>query len=182
MKILTRNSDSVVLYADDSLVLHSDRVTGDGWQDFNFTTANATIFGATPPDFWCGGNWTYVNGVWTVVSQAEQGKFEAVEAPRREALAAKQTAEFVAAVTEAAQARLDTFAQTRGYDGVLSACTYAPSTVANFAVEGQYCVDARDGTWATLYTVMGEVQVGTRPMPASVEAVMELLPVLAWPA
>jgi hypothetical protein len=92
------------------------------------------------------------------------------------------TDEFIQMVKNATQDRLDTFAQTRNYDGILSACTYATSTVPKFQSEGQYCVNARDNTWASLYTIMEEVQTGTRPMPTSVEEVMSLLPVLTWPA
>ena len=85
-------------------------------------------------------------------------------------------------IVEATQARLDDFAKTRNYDGILSACTYASSAITKFQTEGQYCVDARDNTWATLYTIMGEVQAGTRPMPGSWADVEILLPVLTWPA
>lgn len=91
-----------------------------------------------------------------------------------------KTEAFIKQVTDATQARLDTFARTRNYDGILSACTYASSQVTKFASEGQYCVNARDNTWATLYTLMGEVEAGTRPMPSSVEDVMSLLPELTW--
>lgn len=85
-------------------------------------------------------------------------------------------------VVAATQARLDTFAQTRNYDGILSACTYATSSITNFQAEGQYAVDARDSTWAALYTIIGEVQAGTRPMPAGFADIEADLPVLAWPA
>jgi hypothetical protein len=79
------------------------------------------------------------------------------------------------------QQRLDTFARTRGYDGILSACTYATSAVPKFAAEGQYCVDARDSTWATLYTLLAQVQAGTRPVPSGYADIEPLLPGLAWP-
>ena len=95
--------------------------------------------------------------------------------------AADKTAAFIKSVTDAVQTRLDDFAKTRNYDGILSACTYASSQVAKFASEGQYCVNARDNTWATLYTIMSEVEAGTRPMPATADEVMSLLPELVWP-
>lgn len=79
------------------------------------------------------------------------------------------------------QKRLDDFARTRNYDNILSACTYATSTVPKFRQEGQYCVNARDNTWATLYTILAEVQAGTRPMPSGYEDIEPLLPVLEWP-
>ena len=87
-----------------------------------------------------------------------------------------------AEIVEATQKRLDDFARTRLYDGILSACTYATSSVPKFQTEGQYCVDARDSTWATLYTVLAEVEAGTRPMPGGYADVEPLLPNLVWPA
>lgn len=90
--------------------------------------------------------------------------------------------ELQAAIVNAVQVRLDAFAQTRNYDGILSAATYASSTVPKFAAEGQCAVNARDNTWATLYTVMAEVEAGTRPMPGSYADVEPLLPALVWPA
>ena len=84
-------------------------------------------------------------------------------------------------VVQATQLRLDTFAQTRGYDGILSAATYATSTVPKFQAEGQYCVEARDATWNKLYEMLAEVEAGTRPMPNSFADVEPELPVLNWP-
>ena len=89
-------------------------------------------------------------------------------------------AEQIAAMQEAVQQRLDAFAQTRYYDSILSACTYATSTVPRFRADGQYCVDARDSTWGICYQVLAEVEAGTRPMPTADE-LLALLPVLAWP-
>ena len=89
--------------------------------------------------------------------------------------------EVQAEIVSETQARLDAFAQTRGYDSALSACTYTTSSIPKFASEGQYMVNARDATWAALYTVMEEVLAGTRPMPAGFAVVEQLLPVLVWP-
>lgn len=85
-------------------------------------------------------------------------------------------------IVTATQAMLDDFAKTRNYDSIMSAATYATSTVPKFAAEGQYAVDARDQTWSALYTLMGEVLAGTRPMPTGFAEVAPLLPALAWPA
>ncbi len=89
---------------------------------------------------------------------------------------------FQAAVIAQTQERLDAFARTRGYDGVLSACTYATSTLQRFQEEGQYCVQARDATWLALYTLMAEVEAGQRPIPSSYADIEPLLPALEWPA
>lgn len=86
-----------------------------------------------------------------------------------------------AEIIGATQQRLDDFARTRNYDGILSACTYATSTVPKFQAEGQYAVNARDMTWVTLYQILGEVQAGTRPVPSSFADIEPDLPVLTWP-
>lgn len=84
-------------------------------------------------------------------------------------------------IVQAVQLRLDTFAQSRNYDSILSASTYATSSIPKFAQEGQAAVNARDATWATLYTVLGEVQSGKRPMPGGYTDIESELPVLNWP-
>lgn len=84
-------------------------------------------------------------------------------------------------IVSATQVRLDTFAQSRGYDSILSACTYASSSVPKFTAEGQYCVDARDATWAKLLELLAEVQAGTRPRPSGYADVEPELPPLVWP-
>jgi len=89
--------------------------------------------------------------------------------------------QIIASLTAQIQKRLDDFAKTRNYDGILSACTYATSTVPKFATEGQYCVQARDATWATGYALMDEVLAGTRPVPSSIADIESELPALAWP-
>jgi hypothetical protein len=84
-------------------------------------------------------------------------------------------------IIQAVQLRLDTFAQSRNYDSILSACTYASSVIEKFSTEGQYAVNARDMTWAELYTVLGEVQGGLRPMPTGYAEIEPELPLLEWP-
>lgn len=86
----------------------------------------------------------------------------------------------ITAVQVAVQQRLDDFARTRNYDGILSVATYATSAVPKFAAEGQYAVQARDATWAACYQIMADVQAGRRTMP-SVEQVLSELPTLEWP-
>lgn len=89
--------------------------------------------------------------------------------------------QIIAQYASAVQQRLDDFAKTRGYDGILSAATYATSLIAKFAAEGQCAVAARDATWAKCGQILAEVQAGTRPLPTLVELVSEL-PLLEWPA
>lgn len=86
-----------------------------------------------------------------------------------------------AAVVSLVQERLDLFARTRAYDGILSACTYVTSTLPQFEAEGAYCVQARDAHWATCYQLLAEVQQGARDVP-TLDEVLKLLPSLQWPA
>lgn len=88
--------------------------------------------------------------------------------------------QIVAQYTAAVQKHLDDFARTLGYDGIMSACTYATSTVPKFKAEGQYAVEARDATWTKCYEVLAAVEAGSRPMPTLEELLTEL-PVLTWP-
>lgn len=88
--------------------------------------------------------------------------------------------EMLKAIVDAIQAHLDEFARTRNYDNILSAASYAVSTVPKFQAEGQYAVAARDLTWAKSYEILVEVENGQRGIP-TVEEVMAELPVLAWP-
>jgi hypothetical protein len=88
-------------------------------------------------------------------------------------------AQMQAVFTIAIQARLDDFARTRNYDGILSACTYATSAVPAFAAEGHRCVQARDATWTAAYTVLADVLAGRRAMP-TLSQVMAEMPVLSW--
>ena len=92
------------------------------------------------------------------------------------------TEEMQAAFTSAIQQRLDGFARTRNYDSILSACTYATSTVPKFKAEGQACVNLRDATWAAAYQILANVQAGTRPMPTSIADIEADLPAAVWPA
>lgn len=88
--------------------------------------------------------------------------------------------QIMAQYTGAVQQHLDTFARTRNYDGIMSAATYATSTVPKFAAEGQYAVEARDATWVKCYEILAAVETGSRPMPTLDELLAEL-PVLTWP-
>jgi hypothetical protein len=90
------------------------------------------------------------------------------------------TEQIIAGFAAAVQSRLDTFAHERNYDGIMSLCTYATDPNPRFAAEGQCGVDLRSSTWAACYQIMGEVQAGTRTMPATDE-LLALLPAMEWP-
>jgi len=133
-----------------------------------------------PPLYWVAGALVY-DGTWAIHDQTTYDAFKdrakaEYEKANQEAMTALQ-----AEITKATQQRLDDFARTRNYDGILSLCTYATSTVPKFQAEGQYGVTARDATWAKLYEMLAEVEAGTRPMPNGYADVEPELPVLEWP-
>jgi hypothetical protein len=93
---------------------------------------------------------------------------------------AEKEAATVASFTSAIQAHLDSKAQERNYDGILSLCTYATSANPKFSAEGQAGVLWRDAVWAKGYEVMAEVKAGTRSVPTIEELISEL-PLFEWP-
>jgi hypothetical protein len=113
-----------------------------------------------------------VEGTWT-----QQWSIVLLDTAEQSVMAAQVQSEIVTAT----QQRLDDFAKTRNYFGILSACTYATSTNATFAAEAQYCVEKRDQTWSTIYQIEADVKAGTRPMPTGYAEIEPELPSLAWP-
>ena len=122
---------------------------------------------------------------WEVVARFkeytdETGKVHTVAEQEADAQAVADT-EIQNTIVAAVQQRLDVFASSRGYDGILSACTYATSGVAKFAAEGQRAVDLRDATWAKLHEILAAVKAGTHVKPTSFIDIESELPTLEWP-
>ncbi len=123
-----------------------------------------------------------INGKWYTQyaagplfdTQAEQDAYVAQKITER--MTALQ-----ASIVQQTQKRLDDFAGTRNYAGILSLCSYATSTNTKFQAEGQYGVVSRDNTWAALYAILAAVEAGTRPVPSGYAEIESELPVLAWP-
>lgn len=113
-----------------------------------------------------------IDGVWVQVWEVRNASAEEV-AERQEAVRAE--------VTARVQKRLDDFAMTRGYDNIVSACSYATSTHAKYGPEGRYCVEARENTWDVMFAIEADVIAGNRPMPLSYEEIEPELPPLVWP-
>lgn len=81
-------------------------------------------------------------------------------------------AELVAAV----QSHLDAAAQARGYDNILSACSYAGAPNP-FQPEAQAFIAWRGAVWASCFAYQAEVLAGTR-QPPTVDELIAALPVM----
>lgn len=95
-----------------------------------------------------------------------------VDAPTAEQLQAQLTAVI--------QNYLDEAAQQIGYDGILSLCSYATSTVPKFQAEGVTGVALRDACWLRGGGLLAEVEAEVRPVPTEAELIA-LLPPIEWP-
>ena len=67
MKILIRKNDRAVIYAQPDLYLTDTEAGGDGWRDFNFSTATAVIEDHDLPANYYAGCHMMVDGVWGVL-------------------------------------------------------------------------------------------------------------------
>lgn len=126
---------------------------------------------------------------WEVVSKFadytdEQGVLHTVSMQEAEAIQQSQSAtqlNLKNKIITDTQSRLDTFAQSRGYDNIGSLSTYVNSTIPKFQAEGQQGVLVRDLTWKKLYEILDEVNAGTRPVPSDFNDILSELPELKWP-
>lgn len=170
--ILLNNENIALLEGDIVLTENDARLPSLIFPMYN--TSNSKLLDVPPPvpfvpNAW---KWDEATQIWL---EHDSAAIEAVRNPPIDAEKVKQE------ITNATSKRLDDFAQTRNYDSVLSASTYATSSVPQFAKEGQYCVAMRDATWGKLYQIMTDVESGVRPMPAGYADIESELPDLVWP-
>lgn len=85
-------------------------------------------------------------------------------------------AEVVSVYNNAVQAHLDSFAASWRYVSILSAASYANSTIPQFQAEAQALILWRDQTWLSCYNTLAAVEAGIEPMPESPEALIATLP------
>lgn len=87
--------------------------------------------------------------------------------------------ERIAANTAAVQSELDRQAQAKGYDNIVSACSYAAQpTGAPFQAEGAAFLKWRSAVWQQAYATLAEVEAGTRPLPTPEESVAAMPPLV----
>lgn len=75
----------------------------------------------------------------------------------------------------AVQVHMDASAKAKGYDNIVSACSYAGASNP-FQAEGQAYVAWRGNVWAQCYADLAAIQAGTKTMPVSVAAYIATLP------
>lgn len=100
----------------------------------------------------------------------------------RDATDAEESAAFLAMseqYEQAVQHHLDATAQSRGYDSMLSACSYASGTHPKFGVEGRDCLAWRSAVWEKAFLILSDVRAGVRPVP-TIEQVLSELPPMVW--
>lgn len=123
----------------------------------------------------------YVGGSLDLVSgERFGGSWEDPGAPTPEDLQEEFLQSTQARLTNLVQGVLDAEAKTRGYESILSLCTYATSTNLRFQAEGQAGVVWRDECWALGYQLVAEVRAGQRMVPTD-EELLAMLPAMAWP-
>jgi hypothetical protein len=97
--------------------------------------------------------------------------------PCRQLTAAERIADNIAAV----QSELDRQAHLRGYDSIVSACSYAGGDPDDpFQAEGKAFLKWRSAVWSQAYAILAEVEAGSRPLPTPDEAVAAM-PALVLP-
>lgn len=110
----------------------------------------------------------------------EPGKWRDNGAAWKELTAEEYLALMKADFTAAIDTHMDTFAQTRGYDSMASAASYAGDEDAVFNLEGTYAKRMRSMIYRQAYAILDAVLAGERPMP-TIEEVIAELPALEWP-
>jgi hypothetical protein len=118
----------------------------------------------------------FVNGQWRHAWQITD--LPAEQAAVRLA-AAKHEA--ISLNSAAIQAELDRQALAKGYDSIISACSYAAQPEgAPFQSEGAAFLNWRSAVWSHAYSVLADVEAGNIPMPTPEEAVAQM-PALVLP-
>lgn len=80
------------------------------------------------------------------------------------------------------QDRLDSFARTRGYFDILTACSYVNDLHNSvYQKEASYCLKVRSQTWEKFYEIMSTLNFRDIPIQELYLEFETLLPLLEWP-
>ncbi|PZQ77938.1 MAG: hypothetical protein DI563_01915 [Variovorax paradoxus] len=96
--------------------------------------------------------------------------------PREWTAPAPTEEEIRTSLLAAVDARLNTAAQARGYDSIVTAALRAALPSSPFHAEGVAYGTWMDQTYAHCYAVLAQVQAGERPIPTEAELMAELPP------
>ena len=78
------------------------------------------------------------------------------------------------------QQMMDEKVKERQYDGILSACSYATSSIPKFAKEAGVCVVWRDAVWSKCHELLSAIKSGEMEV-LSEDNWLSMLPTLNWP-
>lgn len=154
------------------------------WEDFGY----ANVFPAPAPvpanpilqraqeivPHYVSGHWEQDWKIVDIYSNIPEGATkEEQETAAISAATVAASAATLSTFTNAVQAHLDTAAASKGYDNIVSACSYAGA--ANpFQAEGIAYVIWRGAVWTYCYGELAKVQNGTRALPALSDFLNEL--------
>lgn len=83
--------------------------------------------------------------------------------------------DLIAINAQAIQLHLDSFAKSRGYCNIISACSYASQPVgAHFQSEGAAFLSWRSAVWAKAYDVVSKVKTGELQLPTVEESIASM--------
>lgn len=76
--------------------------------------------------------------------------------------------------------RLNNFAASRGYDGILSLCNYKDDSYIKFATEANRGIILRSATWQMAETYLNALNNETVNIPRNISEIYNNLPSLTW--
>lgn len=86
----------------------------------------------------------------------------------------------VTAVKDLGTLELDRFAQTRGYDNIISLVSYRGDPSPRFADEAERAFQLRSKYWSNLTEFQENVVSGVIEFPRTVKGITDLFPTLTW--
>jgi len=117
----------------------------------------------------------YVDDRWQYKWRIDDLPAEQIAANQAAAYAAK-----LASFDQALTAHLDATAQSKRYDNRIT-CAVRAGYAGPFQAEGQAFAAWMDAQNAKAYTLLAEVQAGTRPLPETTQALIDELDPMVWP-